>query len=95
MRLAAGLSGQYNDYRIALLCSQYFQTHRDFILCLLRRGMGDPLLSRLGKYVLDTYYREEKGIAFYYTLLVFTGSFYNVYMAWNQRDGNPPRTLPP
>ncbi len=90
MRLAAELPGQYNDYRIVLLCSQYFQTHRDFILCLLRRGMGDLLLSPLSKYVLDTYYREEKGIAFYYTLLAFTGSFYNVYVAWN-----PPRTLPP
>ncbi len=58
-----GNPGKYNDYHIVLLCSQYFHTHKDFILCLLRCGMGDLLLSRLTKYVLDTYYCEEKGIA--------------------------------
>lgn len=78
--------GNYNDYKNMLHCYEYFHTHKDFIHCLLKCGMGDLLLQALTDYILETYYSKEKGTAFYYTLQAFAGSLYNIYIAWILND---------
>lgn len=78
--------GNYNDYKNMLHCYQYFQMHADFICCLLKCNMGTLLLESLTQYIIDTYYKEEKGIVFYYTLQAFSGSLYNIYIAWIRSD---------
>ena len=74
--------GSYNDYRNMLHCYEYFSNHADFIRCLLKCNMGSILLQCLTDYIVNTYYTEEKGIAYYYTLQAFAGSLYNIYIAW-------------
>ena len=36
--------------------------------------------------ILDTYYTEDKGRDFYYTLRAFSGSLYNIYVTWILED---------
>ncbi|MCI8462227.1 MAG: TetR/AcrR family transcriptional regulator [Lachnospiraceae bacterium] len=78
--------GNYNDYKNMLHCYEYFRMHADFIRCLLQCNMGTLLLESLTQYIIDTYYKEEKGIVFYYTLQAFAGSLYNIYIAWIRSD---------
>ena len=65
--------GNYNDSRNMLHC--YVQT-----------GLGHLLLQALDGYILDTYYTEDKGQDFYYTLRAFSGSLYNIYVTWILED---------
>lgn len=74
--------GNYNDYRNMLHCYEYFDHYREFIACLVNTGLGHLLLQALDSYILDTYYREDKGRDFYYTLRAFSGSLYNIYVTW-------------
>ncbi len=78
--------GNYNDYRNMLHCYQYFYQYREFIACLVKTGLGHLLLQALDGYILDTYYTEDKGRAFYYTLRAFSGSLYNIYVTWILED---------
>lgn len=73
--------GNYNDYRNMLHCYEYFDHYREFIACLVKTGLGH-LLQALDNYILDTYYTEDKGRDFYYTLRAFSGSLYNIYVTW-------------
>lgn len=74
--------GNYNDYRNMLHCYEYFDHYREFIACLVNTGLGHLLLQALDSYILDTYYTEDKGRDFYYTLRAFSGSLYNIYVTW-------------
>lgn len=74
--------GSYNDRRNLLRCFQYFSDHSDFMKCLYKSGMGYMLLRSLSDYLIATYYSEDKGIFFYYTLQAFAGSLYNTYIVW-------------
>ena len=74
--------GNYNDYRNMLHCYEYFDHYREFIACLVKTGLGHLLLQALDNYILDTYYTEDKGRDFYYTLRAFSGSLYNIYVTW-------------
>ena len=74
--------GNYYDYRIMLHCYEYFDHYREFIACLVNTGLGHLLLQALDSYILDTYYTEDKGRDFYYTLRAFSGSLYNIYVTW-------------
>lgn len=74
--------GNYNDYRNMLHCYEYFDHYREFIACLVKTGLGHLLLQALDSYILDTYYTEDKGRDFYYTLRAFSGSLYNIYVTW-------------
>ena len=74
--------GNYNDYRNMLHCYEYFDHYREFIACLVNTGLGHLLLQALDSYILDTYYTEDKGRDFYYTLCAFSGSLYNIYVTW-------------
>ena len=74
--------GNYNDYRNMLHCYEYFDHYREFIACLVNTGLGHLLLQSLDSYILDTYYTEDKGRDFYYTLRAFSGSLYNIYVTW-------------
>ena len=74
--------GNYNDYRNMLLGYEYFDHYREFIACLVNTGLGHLLLQALDSYILDTYYTEDKGRDFYYTLRAFSGSLYNIYVTW-------------
>lgn len=78
--------GNYNDYRNMLHCYQYFYQYREFIACLVKTGLGHLLLQALDGYILDTYYTEDKGRDFYYTLRAFSGSLYNIYVTWILED---------
>ena len=51
-----------------------------------RPGLGHLLLQALDSYILDTYYTEDKGQDFYYTLRAFSGSLYNIYVTWILED---------
>ena len=62
--------GNYNDSRNMLHCYEYFNL----------------LLQALDSYILDTYYTEDKGQDFYYTLRAFSGSLYNIYVTWILED---------
>lgn len=74
--------GNYSDYRNMLHCYEYFDHYREFIACLVNTGLGHLLLQALDSYILDTYYTEDKGRDFYYTLRAFSGSLYNIYVTW-------------
>ena len=37
-------------------------------------------------YINETYYREELGQKFYYSLQSFSGALYNIYRAWIERN---------
>ena len=74
--------GNYNDYLNMLHCYEYFDHYREFIACLVHTGLGHLLLQALDSYILDTYYTEDKGRDFYYTLRAFSGSLYNIYVTW-------------
>ena len=78
--------GNYNDYRNMLHCYEYFHQYRDFIACLVKTGLGHLLLQALDSYILETYYTEDKGRDFYYTLRAFSGSLYNIYVTWIMED---------
>lgn len=78
--------GNYYDYKNMLHCYSYFHTHRTFIRCLLKCGMGDLLLKAVTDYIVNTYYNPKRGKAFYYTLQAFAGSLYNIYIAWISND---------
>ncbi|MGN1146874.1 MAG: TetR/AcrR family transcriptional regulator [Lachnospiraceae bacterium] len=90
------VKGMYNDYQHMLHCFQYFYTHKDFIKCLLKCGLGDLLLKSLSAYMIETYYTGEDNEASfctekdskssYYTLQAFAGALYNIYIAWIDRD---------
>ena len=74
--------GNYNDSRNMLHCYEYFNHYKEFIACLVQTGLGHLLLQALDSYILDTYYTEDKGRDFYYTLRAFSGSLYNIYVTW-------------
>lgn len=78
--------GNYCEYKNMLHCYAYFLKHKDFISCLLKCGMGDLLLKAVTDYVISTYYTTRMEIGFYYILQAFSGSLYNVYVAWIQND---------
>ena len=78
--------GNYNDYRNMLHCYEYFYHYKEFIACLVRTGLGHLLLQALDDYILETYYTEDKGRDFYYTLRAFSGSLYNIYVTWILED---------
>ena len=65
-----------------LHCYEYFDHYREFIACLVKTGLGHLLLQTLDSYILNTYYTEDKGRDFYYTLRAFSGSLYNIYVTW-------------
>ena len=65
--------GNYNDSRNMLHCYEYFNHYKEFIACLVQTGLG-------------TYYTEDKGQDFYYTLRAFSGSLYNIYVTWILED---------
>ena len=78
--------GNYNDSRNMLHCYEYFNHYKEFIACLVQTGLGHLLLQALDGYILDTYYTEDKGQDFYYTLRAFSGSLYNIYVTWILED---------
>ena len=78
--------GNYNDSRNMLHCYEYFNHYKEFIACLVQTGLGHLLLQALDSYILDTYYTEDKGQDFYYTLRAFSGSLYNIYVTWILED---------
>lgn len=78
--------GNYNDYKNMLHCFRYFNEHKDFIKCLFTCGMGNILLEALTSYMMETYYKGRKDITLYYTLQAFSGSLFNLYIAWILRD---------
>ena len=78
--------GNYYDHRNMLHCSEYFYHYKEFIACLVRTGLGHLLLQALDSYILETYYTEEKGRDYYYTLRAFSGSLYNIYVTWILED---------
>ena len=78
--------GNYNDSRNMLHCYEYFYHYKELIACLVQTGLGHLLLQALDGYILDTYYTEDKGRDFYYTLRAFSGSLYNIYVTWILED---------
>ena len=78
--------GSYNDSRNMLHCYEYFSHYKEVIACLVQTGLGHLLLQALDSYLLDTYYTEDKGRDFYYTLRAFSGSLYNIYVTWILED---------
>ena len=72
--------GNYNDSRNMLHCYEYFNHYKEFIACLVQTFALDDVC------VLDTYYTEDKGQDFYYTLRAFSGSLYNIYVTWILED---------
>ena len=73
------VQGNYNDYRNLVHCFRYFKKYKDFIRGLIDSGMGDMVLKALTDYINETYYREELGQKFYYSLQSFSGALYNIY----------------
>ena len=78
--------GNYNDYRNLLHCFRYFKKYKEFIRGLIDSGMGDMVLKALTNYIDETYYQEELGQKFYYSLQSFSGALYNIYRAWIERN---------
>lgn len=83
---AWNMEGSYNDQRHMQHCFQYFYTHKDFIRCLIKSGLGDLLLKALSGYMIDTYYTPGAPMSEYYTLEAFAGSLYNIYLAWIENN---------
>ena len=48
--------------------------------------MGDMVLKALTDYINETYYREDLGQKFYYSLHSFSGALYNIYRAWIEHN---------
>ena len=79
--------GSFYDKERLTHCFTYFAIHKDFIRVLFKNGMGYRLLMTLTNYLLWKWYDVEKDdIEMYYTLQAFSGSLFNLYIAWSLRD---------
>lgn len=78
--------GSCFDTAYLLQCFRYFSGQQEFFRCLLEIGMGDLILKHLTKYILDFFYRDKSDIVLYYRLQALSGSIFNTYVAWQERN---------
>lgn len=82
------IKGCFYDMHNLIHCFTYFEKYKGFIRTLFQNGMGHMLLTSLSDYVIRKWYKDTDPITYYYTLQAFSGSLFNLYIAWALADGN-------
>jgi AcrR family transcriptional regulator len=78
--------GSCFDYAYLLQCFTYFSKQQQFMICLLKSGMGDLMLNRLTTFIVDFFCPKECDIVMYYKMTAFAGSIYSTYVTWIGRQ---------
>lgn len=78
--------GSCFDAPYLLQCFKYFVGQQKFLNCLLKIGMGDLILKHLTKYIMEFFYQDKDDIVLYYQLQALSGSIFNTYVAWQERN---------
>lgn len=73
---------KFGEYENIKKCFMYFEKYQEFFRTLINVGMADALLEGINEYLLYTYYNDESDDIEYYTLLAYSGSLFNMYVAW-------------
>lgn len=77
------LQGELYDKENLTRCFRFLKEHRHFLDTLFKSGFGYLLLKTICKNVIKTWYHPEDDKAHYYKLQAFSGSLYNMYIAWS------------
>lgn len=77
------LQGNLYDMQNLTHCFQFLKEHRYFLDSLFKSGFGYLLLKTICKYVMKTWYRTGDDKEHFYKLQAFSGSLYNMYLAWS------------
>ena len=78
------LQGNLYDVENLAHCFGFLKEHRYFLDHLFKSGFGYLLLKTICKYVIKTWYHPEDSMEYYYKLQAFSGSLYNLYIAWSE-----------
>lgn len=86
--------GIYSDKRHMVHYFSWLLEYRDFFSSIMNNGYGSIFLTKMTEYILGKWHKNKSRRMEYYQLVAFSGSLYNLYVAWSKNDyGETPEEM--